>query len=68
MVQSAISAECKLQEDLGLDSLSVMELTMALEDHFDIDILDEEVHSEISVAGMAKLVEGRFKIGKGDEE
>jgi acyl carrier protein len=39
-------------EDLGADSLDVVELVMALEDEFGIDIPDEEV-SEIKTVGLA---------------
>jgi acyl carrier protein len=40
------------QEDLGADSLDVVELVMALEDEFEIDIPDEEV-GEIKTVGDA---------------
>ena len=39
-------------EDLGADSLDVVELVMALEDEFGIDIPDEEV-GEIKTVGNA---------------
>lgn len=39
-------------EDLGADSLDVVELVMALEDEFGIDIPDEEV-GEIKTVGDA---------------
>jgi acyl carrier protein len=40
------------QEDLGADSLDVVELVMAFEDEFQIDIPDEEV-GEIKTVGDA---------------
>lgn len=40
------------QEDLGADSLDVVELVMAFEDEFGIDIPDEEV-GEIKTVGDA---------------
>jgi acyl carrier protein len=40
------------QEDLGADSLDVVELVMAFEDEFGIDIPDEEVN-EIKTVGDA---------------
>ena len=40
------------QEDLGADSLDVVELVMALEEEFSIDIPDEEV-GEIKTVGDA---------------
>jgi acyl carrier protein len=55
------------QEDLGADSLDVVELVMAFEDEFGIDIPDEEV-GDIKTVGAAvsyidkKLAEGQ-KVG-----
>lgn len=52
------------QEDLGADSLDVVELVMAFEDEFGIDIPDEEVN-DIKTVGLAvsyidkKLNEGQ---------
>lgn len=40
------------QEDLGADSLDVVELVMALEDEFGINIPDDEVN-EIKTVGAA---------------
>ena len=34
-------------EDLGADSLDAVELIMAIEEAFDIEIADEEVRSEL---------------------
>ena len=37
---SEIKPESDIQEDLGADSLAVMEIVMALEEEFDIEIPD----------------------------
>ena len=44
--------EASFTEDLGADSLDVVELVMAFEDEFGIDIPDEEV-GEIKTVGNA---------------
>ena len=49
--EEAVS-EASFQEDLGADSLDVVELVMAFEDEFGIDIPDEEV-GEIKTVGDA---------------
>lgn len=36
-----ISPRDALQEDLGCDSLDIVEITMEIEDHFDISVPDE---------------------------
>lgn len=38
-----IKPESRIQQDLGADSLDTVELTMAFEDEFDLDISDEDV-------------------------
>lgn len=47
-----ISMEASFTDDLGADSLDVVELVMAFEDEFEIDIPDEEV-GEIKTVGNA---------------
>lgn len=44
-------------EDLGADSLSLVELTLALEEEFDIDITDEEAARILTVQDAIRLVE-----------
>ncbi|HTQ08599.1 MAG TPA: acyl carrier protein [Fimbriimonadaceae bacterium] len=50
--EEEVSETASFQEDLGADSLDVVELVMALEDEFGIDIPDEEV-GEIKTVGDA---------------
>jgi acyl carrier protein len=40
--ENGIKPEQRLVEDLGADSLDLVELVMAVEDEFDIDIPDQE--------------------------
>jgi acyl carrier protein len=47
-----VTMESSFQDDLGADSLDVVELVMAFEDEFGIDIPDEEV-GEIKSVGNA---------------
>ena len=46
VAEEEVTSAASFQEDLGADSLDVVELVMALEDEFDIKIPDEDV-SEI---------------------
>ena len=50
--EEEVTEAASFQEDLGADSLDVVELVMALEDEFGIDIPDEEV-GEIKTVGDA---------------
>lgn len=51
-----ISAESRFEEDLEVDSLGVVELLMALEDNFGVQIPDEEAESLTTVGEAIDLV------------
>jgi acyl carrier protein len=50
--EDKISNEAHFEEDLEVDSLGVVELLMALEDEFGVEIPDEEAE-EIATVGQA---------------
>lgn len=52
-----VKEESKFVEDLGADSLDVVELVMALEEKFDIEIPDDEAEKIITVADAMKYIE-----------
>lgn len=54
----AVKMESKIIEDLGADSLDVVELVMALEEKFDVEIPDSEAEKLISIADVVNYVEG----------
>jgi acyl carrier protein len=52
-----IKENSKFGEDLGADSLDVVELVMALEEKFDIEIPDEDAEKILTVGDAIKYVE-----------
>ena len=50
--ESKVTMEAKLEEDLEIDSLGIVEVVMAFEDEFEIEIDDEEL-SDVSTVGEA---------------
>ncbi|MBE0495982.1 MAG: acyl carrier protein [Campylobacterales bacterium] len=52
-----VKAESKFVEDLGADSLDVVELVMALEEKFDIEIPDADAEKIITVGDALKYIE-----------
>ena len=52
-----VAPDAKIVDDLGADSLDVVELLSQLEDEYGITIPDEEVESLITVADVAAEVE-----------
>lgn len=54
-----IRVESHFIDDLGADSLDTVELIMALEDEFDIDIPDEDAEKLTTVGAAIEYVEGK---------
>ena len=50
--ESRVTMDAKLEEDLEIDSLGIVEVVMAFEDEFDIEIDDEEL-ADVSTVGQA---------------
>ncbi|MAM00240.1 MAG: acyl carrier protein [Alteromonadaceae bacterium] len=53
-----VTGEAKLVEDLGADSLDVVELTMALEEVFEITIPDEQAEELVTVDDVRRYLQG----------
>jgi acyl carrier protein len=49
--EASIELETSFVDDLGADSLDVVEFTMALEEEFDIPEVDEEVIASLTTVG-----------------
>jgi len=52
-----VKEESKFVEDLNADSLDVVELVMALEEKFEIEIPDEQAENISTVADAIKFIE-----------
>ena len=50
--ESKVTMDAKLEEDLEIDSLGLVEVVMAFEDEFGIEIDDEEL-ADVSTVGQA---------------
>ncbi len=61
--RAQLTPEARLQEDLGADSLTLVEITMALEERLDISIPDEEWERVTTVGelfeALANLLDNR---------
>ncbi|MBE7100624.1 MAG: acyl carrier protein [Clostridiales bacterium] len=56
-----VTADAKIVDDLGADSLDVVELLSQLEDEFGIIIPDDEVENLVTVADVAEQLEKLVK-------
>lgn len=52
-----VNPDAKFIEDLGADSLDTVELVMAFEDEFDIQVPDEEAEKLLSVGDVTRFIE-----------
>ncbi len=55
--QDSIKDSQKIMEDLGADSLNIVELVMKIEEEYDIDIPDEDVEVLITVGDVKQYLE-----------
>ena len=55
--ESAVNEESSIVEDLGADSLDSVDIILALEDEFDIQIPDEETENIKTVGDLCNYVE-----------
>ena len=52
-----VKEDSKFVEDLGADSLDVVELVMALEEKFDIEIPDDQAEKIVTVQNAIDFIE-----------
>ena len=57
--EDVITMEANLKDDLGIDSLAAVELSLELETEFDVRIEDDELAKLVTVADIVKLLESK---------
>ena len=55
--EDKITADTDLQEDLGADSLDVVDLLMSIEDEFEVEVPDEEIENIKTVGSPVSYIE-----------
>lgn len=55
--EDSLTNDTDLQDDLGADSLDVVDLLMSIEDEFDIEIPDEEIENIRTVGELVNYIE-----------
>lgn len=58
--EEEVTAEASIVDDLGADSLDVIEVVMACEEEFGIEIPDADAENVKTVADVVSYVEGRL--------
>ncbi len=59
--EDEIKLESSFIEDLGADSLDIVELVMAMEEEFEVEIPDEEAANIKTVGDAVKFIKDRKK-------
>lgn len=59
--EDAVTMEASITEDLGADSLDVVDLVMSIEESFDVEIPDEEVENIKTVGDIVKYIENKVE-------
>ena len=57
--ESEIKLEASFRDDLGADSLDVVELVMELEDEFDLEISDDDAEKIATVGDAVTFIEAK---------
>ncbi len=55
--ESSVTLDSMIADDLGADSLDVVDLLMSLEDEFEVEIPDEEIENIKTVGNLVNYIE-----------
>lgn len=55
--EDKITEATDLQDDLGADSLDVVDLLMSIEDEFEVEVPDEEIENIKTVGALVSYIE-----------
>ena len=56
VAETSVTMEASFIDDLGADSLDIVELVMALEEEFDMEIPDEDAEKIVSVSDVVDYI------------
>jgi len=58
---STITLDSRIKEDLGSDSLTMVEIVISIEDTFKFEIPDEEAENIITVGDAVEAIKAKLK-------
>ncbi len=58
--EDTLKNDTDLQDDLGADSLDVVDLLMSIEDEFEIEIPDDEIENIRTVGDLVNYIEANI--------
>ncbi len=57
--EEKVTMNANIQDDLGADSLDIVDLVMSFEDEFDLEIPDDQVENIKTVGDVVKYIEDK---------
>ena len=57
--EDSITMATDLAEDLGADSLDLADVLMAIEDEFEVEVLDEDIENIKTVGDIVEYIENK---------
>lgn len=57
--EGAVTMESVIIDDLGADSLDIVDLVMSLEEEFDMEVPDEDIESMKTVGDIVRFIEAK---------
>lgn len=57
--EDKVTMDAVIQDDLGADSLDIVDLVMAFEEEFDVEIPDDQVENVKTVGDIVKYIEDK---------
>ena len=61
VADTAVTMEASFIDDLGADSLDIVELVMAIEEEFDIEIPDSDAEKVVTVEDVVEYIKENVK-------
>lgn len=58
--EDTITVDTDIQDDLGADSLDVVDMVMSIEDEFEIEVPDEDIESLRTVGALVSYIESHI--------
>lgn len=55
--EAQVTMEANISDDLGADSLDIVDLLMSIEDEFDIEVPDEDIENVKTVGDLVRYIE-----------
>ena len=66
--EDTITLETNMVDDLGADSLDVVDLLMSIEDEFEIEVAEDDIENVKTVGLLVKYIEDSLKEAQDEPE